>query len=273
MTTLRVVLGMLCALALLGGAMGRPHGPHGPHEPHGTADASAASATRPQPQHEEGLGNDLTARHHRHHHHGGGGSGPSAATSASGGSSGSPGRPRLRHHPLRGSERHYLCGSNLSDALRSLCSGRGYNSPDSYSGASRHRNGGSVTECCLVGCSMRELEQYCQPLKTPPSSSESESEEPADDMHSAPRTNDIRPAAPSSQQTQQGQQGQHGQQTQQDQQGQQGTGMPTVVGGSGTGAQVDVANLGSGMIRVGTLHRTYHIPIPAQRGRPATSFH
>ncbi|KAK3922179.1 Insulin-like growth factor I [Frankliniella fusca] len=148
---LRGVLGVLLALALLDGALSRPHEQHGQH----------------------GQRNELSVRHaHRPHH---------------------------RHHAHRPQQ---MCGKELSNALRHLCAGRGYNSPDNMPGSSSSRHGhrGLASECCHVGCTMDDLEQYCQPRKTPLviSQSTSESQEDATaEFESDPRTetgNHIRPA-------------------------------------------------------------------------------
>ncbi|KAE8743919.1 Insulin like peptide 3 [Frankliniella occidentalis] len=157
---LRVVLGALLALALLDGALSRPHAPR--------------SGEQQQQHDQHGLGNELSARHpHRQHH---------------------------RHHPHPHHARQ-LCGAELSNALSALCAGRGYNSPDNMAGssASRHGHRGLVAECCHVGCTLSDLEHYCQPRKTPlvASQSTSESHEATAEEESDPRPetgNHIRPA-------------------------------------------------------------------------------
>ncbi|XP_029159240.1 uncharacterized protein LOC114931404, partial [Nylanderia fulva] len=60
-----------------------------------------------------------------------------------------------------------LCSRQLSDALALVCRTRGYNGPFSYSNEDESTvdSSGSILEdCCYNQCSIKQLEQYCNPL-------------------------------------------------------------------------------------------------------------
>ncbi|XP_034249776.1 uncharacterized protein LOC117650445 [Thrips palmi] len=201
--TLRMAMAVLLAMALLEGALARPHSP------------DPEQNQLPPIRHHK--------QHHRHGAHGLHG----------------------RHHIEL--ERRQLCGRNLSEALRLLCAGRGYYSPDSASGSSsRHGDTGVATECCSQGCSQQELELYCQPRKNaaPLALSDSSPETTEDpdsaSLDSAHQANHIRHSMEAAGSA---------------------DNKPTVVGGKVSSDMAAMHFNVSEMIKVGTIPQQHFIPV------------